>query len=679
MNCIFLLCRMFAAILLILLSCLVHLSYYSTVYYVTPNNHSSANIYSLQHLLNNADQYFTSNTYFHFITGQYFLHSNLVLNDVTNVALFGERDVYITCSYNSNGLAFIEAKNLRIKNLNLINCSIDGKQVFKDHYFNEIYSSSKIHSQNASILLINCSSIVIDNISVSILAGSYAIAATNVLNRLRLYDITVLMNIHEASNSSIVSGGAMIHYYRSPAAGSSHNVFVLFKNYKFIVNRIGKNDENFIAIQVLLLQDTYNVNVSVFNTVFTNLYNSLALYFYIESQRSIAQNHLHLNDIQAYNNTGCSAFLPLFYIVIHGLGFDFSNSQLCKRQKSTVAVTNSNFENNYNVSTIVNICLRETLITLTNITIYNCSVINNINSHFLKTYSTIKSLLQLTHFIRLESINVTNNTNAKGDNLMSFSHGHVNLKGLVIVQGNHFFENIITLYFSTLRVRDSIKLSHNKAYRLVNTLENSDFFFEESVCVKILCNKIHTVIRKTDWFDDLSFTGYHNTAKVCPAQFYSSRGNLDKQFAIGQMPNFSIVFHNNIITLPRYLIRYNLGLTNNCTWLNGMAFTTTQPASVANKLINVTSVIATKNDVYDIPSKICQCFSNNTYNCINRDTTPIYPGQVLLLHLVVPSVDLNNKYPITMVTIRTQHTDEGCIVENVSQIFQVHNSSNCSV
>ena len=468
----------------------------------------------------------------------------------------------------------------------------------------------------------------------------------------------------------------MIHYIRS-SAGTDHTVSVLLENYHFIVNRI-TNSFRFIAIQILLLQDTYNLNVKITKTLFACLHNSLALYYYAEACKSIAQNQIYLTDIQAYNNTGSTyscAFLPLFHIVIHGCGFDFSNA---RRQKSTIVLTRCSFQNNNNVSTIVIISLRKTLITLTNITVYRCSASNNVNSHFIKTHSKIKSLLQLTHTIRLESINITNNIHKKGNNLMDFSHGHVKFKGPVIVKGNHYFENIITIYFTALRVHGFVTLSHNKAYRLINTLENSDFFFQESVSVKVLCNKIHTAIRKTDWFDDLSFTGYHNTAKVCPAQFYSSRGNLDEKFAIGQMPNFSIVFHNNTVTLPRYLIRYDLGLTNNCIWLDDMAFTTTQPASVAKKFINVISINATKNDVYDIPSKICQCFSNNAYNCIHRDTTPIYPGQLLLLHLVVPTVDLNSKYPVTTLTIRTHNTYEGCMVDNVSQIFQERNSSNCS-
>ena len=682
-HIISLLCRMLTSTTLLLqLSSLVHLTY-STDYYVTPDGHSSTNMgsntYSLQHILNNPDQYFTSNTSFHFMAGQYSLHSRIVIKNITNIILFGHGDVTITCSYNSHGFAFVIVRKLKIKNIMFTNCSIDGRDDFKEHYPPDSYLDLHTHSQNTSFLLVNCSVIVFDNVSISITAGSYAIAAANVMNKFRLRNVTVLMNIHESSNSSIVSGGVMIHYNKS-SASSNHIVSVQLENYRFIVNRIS-NNFTFIAIQVFLIQDTYNLNISISNTLFTNLHNSMALYYCVQSHKSTAQNRLHLIDIQAYNNTGSSnssVLLPLFYIVMYGSGLDFSSTQLYSRQRSTVVLTGSSFQSNYNISTIINISLRKTLITATNITVYNCSVSNNINSHFIKTHSKINSLLQLTHFFRLESINVTNNTNVEGDNLMAFSHGHVNFKGLVIVQGNHYFENIITLYFSALRVCGIVILSHNKAYRLVNTLENSDFFFEESVCVKVLGNKVHTVIRKTDWFDDLSFTGYHGTAKVCPAQFYSARGNLDNQFAVGQMLNFSFTFHNNTITLPRYLITYDLGLKNNCTWLDGMTFTTTQPASVANKFINATPVIATKNDVYEMPSKICQCFPDNTHDCIYRDTTPIYPGQLLKLHLVVPSVDLNSKYPVTMLTLRTQKTDEGCIVENVSQIFQKHDSSNCS-
>ena len=652
-----------------------------TDYCITPNGHSNVtscnNTYSLQHLLSNVEQYFISHTHFHFMTGEYFLDGDLNLNNITDIKLSGHENVTIAC--NSYGFIFKTIEKLDISNIHFINCSSrDGEIISGKGQPYRTFFGSRVHSKKASIILINCSSVTFKNMSIAVMTDGYAITAANILNTFHLCDITILINIHRSSNNSVMSGGIMLHFYNS--LKHVPNNFLLIKNYHFSVKNSGSGDTNFIflAIQILLLQERYNLDISVFNTTFTDMHNSLALYYYSEACRTTSKNSLLLTDIQVCNNSA-TRILPLFHITIHGCGFEFSNRTKRNRQQSSVIIEKSSFYNNHHIDLIISISLRKTLITLTNITIYNCSVLNNINSHFIATHSKIKSLLQLTHTVRLHSINITNNLNEKGDSLMSFSHGHVQFAGLVTVCRNHYFENIITLYFSALRVYGFVTLSHNKAYRLVNTLENSDFFFVESVKLHILSNRVRTFITKADCFDDLNFIGYYNTAKVCPAQFYSARGYLDKQLAVDPMPSISFVFSDNTVTQPNFLIKYDLGLKSNCTWLEGTAFKTTQPSRVADKLINATSVIiATKNDVYDIPSKICQCFPNNTHNCIYRDTTPIYPGQLLHLHLVVPSVDLNKKYHFTVLTLITQRTVEGCIVENVSEIFQTHPSSNCS-
>ena len=165
--------------------------------------------------------------------------------------------------------------------------------------------------------------------------------------------------------------------------------------------------------------------------------------------------------------------IPLLHIVFHGAGFDFKSILDCK-QRSKVYLHNGSFKNNMNISSIIHVQLKQTLLTSINITIFKCKVLNNINTSFVITNGEINSLLQLTHYIKIKHVSITNNTNyVAGVSLLSFAHGHVKLAGPIIIKENNYYENIITLYFAALRFHDHINIYKNIAYMLFNTLENS--------------------------------------------------------------------------------------------------------------------------------------------------------------------------------------------------------------
>jgi len=60
-------------------------------------------------------------------------------------------------------------------------------------------------------------------------------------------------------------------------------------------------------------------------------------------------------------------------------------------------------------------------------------------------------------------------------------------------------------------------------------LESSDFFFEESVSLHILNNRVHTFITKADCFDDLTLTGYTTRLqKFVQLSFIVQEGTVNK-------------------------------------------------------------------------------------------------------------------------------------------------------
>ena len=69
-------------ILLFLTASFVH-KVTSATYFVIPDDyslhHTDANTFTLQHYLNNTSRYFVSHNQFHFMQGQYFMNSALII------------------------------------------------------------------------------------------------------------------------------------------------------------------------------------------------------------------------------------------------------------------------------------------------------------------------------------------------------------------------------------------------------------------------------------------------------------------------------------------------------------------------------------------------------------------------------------------------------------------------
>ena len=667
-------------IVLLLVTSSLHLVS-SIDYYVVPNgaHYDGNNTHELNYYLN---KHFTPNSQLHFKPGVYYLENDFIMTNVYHISIIGH-NATIICQPNV-GLTFINITNMTLECMSFMNCEQDYRNNFALNYSHHIKDktfSDKVYGRKASIVFYN-SSLAVRHISLSCRAGVHALMIANMIDPVRLYNITVLMNIKESSNSSIISSGIFLHFHIYLTAKRS--VSVSLKKFKFtLLNSSRKKIKNydnfsFIAASFLLLNTNLSANISITDLVFANFQNSMTLFYYAKYCRLNSQR-LYLNKIQGYKNKANLKF-PLLFIVFQGFGFDFKSAQYCK-QKSRVIILNSIFKSNMNITAIIHVKLKNTLLTATNITIYNCTFIDNMNTGFVITDSEINSLLQLTHTIKLKDVKIIDNTNdVSRVNLLSFSRCHPKFEGPIIIMGNKYYENIATLYFAALRFHGNISISKNKAYMLVNTLENSYFVFEENVKVEIVNNTFHNAVRNRDWMENLGL--YDNTG-ICMIQFYSLRGNLDNEFAKNKSTfNYMLFKKNNIITQPQYLSRYELGLNINCSWLSNMAFETTSPIQVEKAFVKSSYATSTKADVYAIPSKLCYCTDSSSYNCTKREVGPVFPGQLLKLPLMIPSLNSptwNKDHYYTMLTARTQGIpSQGCIIENVSEIFQIHKNYNCN-
>ena len=682
---------------LLLVTSSLHIAAAIDHYVIPDGEHSSdANAHELNYYLRSKDNYFTSNRQLYFKPGNYYLENNLILTNIHNISIIGD-DALITCRP-SVGLILINITNITLHNISFTNCAEYYRNYFTlncSYQIEHKIFTNKVCSHQASILVYNCS-LTVKNLSITCDVGVHALMMLNMMTSIDLCNITVLMKIKKLSNNLVISSGIFFRFYTNSTA---NKVSVSLKKLRFYISQDTYNryeDFSFIAITMLLMESNISINISIVDMVFANFHNSMAMFYYAKFCKTCGQD-LTLDKIKAYNN---NANMPvtLFYFVFLGYGLDFKSIQQCN-QKHFVSFVNSTFANNVNITTIILVELKHTLLTSTNVTIYKCQVVNNINTSFLLTHSEISSLLQLTHTIKINHLNIINNTNKlPGKNLLSFARSHVKFEGPVIVKENKYYESVITLHFAALQVHGDISIFQNMAYMLANTLENSYFVFEEGVTVEVINNTFHSAIRKADWVDHLGFIGFYDNSKVCAAQFYSPRGNLDDEFAQNRSNfNYKLILINNKVTEPFYLVTNDFGMKSNCSWLANQAFSSkTSSVQVSQAFISYNesqTVFSTKADVYTIPSKICFCISNISrsildisYNCTKREVGPVFPGQLLKLSLIVPSLSsstVKKKHYYVMLTARTQNipkniSNKVCIIENSSEINQIHTSHGCN-
>ena len=113
---------------LLLVALMMHLAT-STTYYVVSDYYSSQhydnnNTFTLQHYLNNTSEYFASHNQLHFLPGQHYMNTDLVLELIYNFTLsgYGTSQSVIVCS--SPVKIILQCiDNFTIQDITLINCS----------------------------------------------------------------------------------------------------------------------------------------------------------------------------------------------------------------------------------------------------------------------------------------------------------------------------------------------------------------------------------------------------------------------------------------------------------------------------------------------------------------------------------------------------------------------------
>ena len=150
-------------------------------YFVKPDydEDNSKNTHTIQYYINNFDKYFTSYTQIWFKSGQYYLYSDVFLNNITNIAFTGQ-------GMNTCGITFVAFASVKVcnsSNVKFENLSFMSEKDQKYHAF-KTHSKFKgeewqYNNYNGSIILFHCVSVVFENIKLMINAKVNGIVVVN--------------------------------------------------------------------------------------------------------------------------------------------------------------------------------------------------------------------------------------------------------------------------------------------------------------------------------------------------------------------------------------------------------------------------------------------------------------------------------------------------------------------
>jgi len=210
------------------------------VYYVIPDGHytTNNNTYTLQHYLNNINKYFTSHTQLHFLPGQYYLNTDLIIQHVSNLSLIENRtneviNSVIKCT-SPAGIVVVGSSNIFIANIVMKECGNNYTYHTKKFRF---YNSSKQRFLT-TLLVMNSASITVKYLYSAAWHKPCEIQYINVWGNVALKKLTAI--------------NLALWYWGEPR----HELFNLTRNVSIIHFR-----------PLIISQSIYSVNVQQYDTM----------------------------------------------------------------------------------------------------------------------------------------------------------------------------------------------------------------------------------------------------------------------------------------------------------------------------------------------------------------------------------------------------------------------------
>ena len=623
--------------LLLLSASLLHTTS-SSVYYVIPDEHytTNNNTYTLQHYLNNTNKYFTSHTQLHFLPGQYYLNTDLIIQHVNNLSLIGNRtneviNSVIKCT-SPAGIVVVGSSNIVIANIVMNEC---GKGKRRTTKISKAFHSTSLFITNSRFVSIthfypaqrsrNC---------------GYGLILMNVMGNLTdinanfiviWYDNSASNNAYylHVSHCQLYSNeyiNGITHALEIQRVNTSSDITITIKQCQFTTT---------LAILNLCIQCSGRSTVMISHCHFTAPYGLIdncvdTLYYYSTGYydsctnifyKMVCFNHRlhyythkrcgtsHVNGQVVYNfYENCKHnftaneihFVYCYFMEIHGneldstVGFGVLTTIYDKRARDSfiILIAHSVFYNNTGVS-VIDACY------------YNSKTKTDFGFLMIQNTS-IKSFSQRIQ-TDIHSVEVR--------------HMRVYFEGLIVstipVSFTHH-STVINALNSYLQFSKYNEISQNTVYCAI---EATKIYLSENSVINLTNNTFITAFNnyfhKVDDIED------------CFVQYKSIRGNLDEEFQLGYSLNYTIVFNaNNIL---KQITNTNL---KHCSWDKQSAFLVIQPL-----IINQNFIHYANNDtqIQNVEERhICLCTS--TPSCQQDEMGSFYPGQLIQTRLTLNTI-----------------------------------------
>ena len=636
---------------LLFASSLLHMAT-STTYYVIPDHYplhdfTNSNTFTLQHYLNNTSKYFVSYNQLYFLPGEYYINRDLVFKNIYNFTLTsdGINHSVIICSSPASILV-INVDSFTMQNITLIDC----KRLIKGSP-NDFY---------VSLIFYYCNSVTMQDVSVNVSCNATAtlvgIYVSNIVES-KIINVQVKMNILICHNHPSSINGLMVFYNRSSKFRSPGVIIETFNYY--VQKPCLKYSQCAITCNIL----TSPFGVIINNTVFANLSNSSALYYYGNENSANKQTipSLLIRNVTVMHNTGFG-LLKMFYIVINDLE---AFSGTLKNIKFTGGLTyvlgyfTCSFVENTNIEFMIYVKLlsysNQVIIKIDNSTFHN-----NINVCFLVVTEYDGYIPNVVANVVLTDLTVSNNIqHYYGNDLILLNNAKVLFTNNIFVDNYYEYNSVIKLHYSRIYFIRKNRIVKNKARYIIKAQTRSILYLHSFATVIIVGNVVYKVVIQENTIE-------HSEVHIlCPLQVFS-----DIEFANIDAINCTFLILNNTEMISKSLLDQFLPFINvNCKWHFERRISNNLNASVVyHKIIQYDNTYINKTSKRFIPTSVCPCSRNGSYNCYDANLGSIFPGQTLHIQLIIP-----HQWSTSSSTIIVANTkDDDCSIVDSYQLLQSH-------
>ena len=686
-------------LLLLILTSLFHAisSYSSSIYHVIPDDHYTAdnNTYTLQHYLNNVNKYFTSHTQLHFLPGQYYLNTDLIIQHVSNLSLIGNRtneviNSVIKCT-SPAGIVVVGSSNIVIENIVMNECG--------SHFNNSVTVNQSFTKYYQSLLILDCHTVTCMYFHSK---WSYIPSGIKFVNAFGNTTILQVVSSHlklwySDINNPRFNFTHTIHIESYQSHGTIYYTYALdiqmFRsNFHIAVTMLNINFHNKFALRASFIETLGHNMITVANCSFSKR----EMYPINRFMQRHNDDVLCGNYNQSINMDFCKIFLASNF---GSMIYCFHNNDRRLTDSNTINFTHCRFDYiskpilskdrllyflQYGIKTTT-AAVEYVQVSINNCLFYNMNFVQTMTfESYTVNYDTFLVLINNVKVARSRiTYNVINIRSVKlhVENLIITS---------ILIISPYKQNSFIEAKQSYVEFNCYNEFSYNVA---MGAISSPVIYLQENTKLNFTLNKFSSIIITPGEQQVVLVTNNMNDLELCAIQYISKRGNLDTKFRLEQKLNYSIILYKNINT--KEISTFSASTLMHCAWDANSTFLNSIPFYVNQRFIESDSLV-----LEETKKSLCVCNLNSTYICYKGILGPFYPGQTALIFFSLDKefvnaarieiIKDNSKFACRnenfmhiqlesreckALNYRVQHSNEWCVLSLTARPLSVENPS----